>query len=83
MNAYERSVRQFKTELVLQTVFDFEGRFGAAAQSLGVHRNLVTRVLGGAGYNAARVKRMVRRHKDVEAARPGGRAANLGRRSAA
>jgi hypothetical protein len=70
MTAYELAVRDFKITLVLQTVFQFNGHFGAAAQCLGVHRNLVTRVLRNAGYSAHRVRKMVHRHHSVRRAMP-------------
>ncbi len=77
MSYFEQAVHAFRVEIVLKAAMSANGNFGAAARTLGVHRNLVSRVLGEAGYSSRRVRQMVRHHqavtgrKPVQSARPG------------
>jgi predicted DNA-binding protein (UPF0251 family) len=68
MSAYEEAVQRFRTEYVLDAVVEMNGSYGKAAQMIGVHRNLVSRILNEAGYDVLIVRALVR--KRIAMAKP-------------
>ena len=62
MTAYAQELRRCQVVLLLRAVIDARGNMCAAAKETGVHRNTVFRILHGAGYNSARLKKLARAH---------------------
>ena len=58
MTPYKRAIEKFKRELVITAVRNAGGNCCDAAAALGVHRNLVGRVIKQAGTTAYKVRRM-------------------------
>jgi len=62
MTAYAQELRRCQVVLLLRAAIDAGGNLSAAAKKIGVHRNMISRVLSGAGYNSKRIRQHTRIH---------------------
>jgi len=67
MTNYAQELRRCQVVLLLRAAIDAGGNLGVAAKAAGVHRNTICRVLRGAGYDSARVKKMARSAQSCKA----------------
>jgi len=56
---FRRELYRYKVDLLLRVVVEARGNQCATARRTGLHRNTVRRLLRGAGYDAACIKRLV------------------------
>lgn len=61
MTDYEMAVDRFRARYLLAAVLRAEGNFCKAAQTTGVHRNTLTRVLNRAGFTARSIRAQLKR----------------------
>lgn len=60
MTAYERELRRCQVVLMLRAVIDAGGNQTKAAAAAGVHRNTMSRILRGAGYDVLSLHRLAK-----------------------
>lgn len=54
---YRESMRAQQLRIIVEAIREAQGNCCLAADNLKIHRNMITRVLKGAGYRAADVRR--------------------------
>lgn len=70
MTPYDLAMQQFRIAYLVRAVIAAGGNECAAARTIGVHRNTISRAIIAGGYTRRRIKKLVEHHREASASKP-------------